>query len=338
MNRTSEVRGHMGEMLFVVAGTYPDLLGFILEVVQNAIDANPKFISVDVDMETRTVVVQDDGSGVTQNTFERALQQIGITIKKKDRLGRFGRGVISPLGKCKSFTFTSCPRRGATKRGYLEWTFVSDDIREHPENVRIPMRKRKDLGFSSKPKIARGTTYVQWRTQVAVQDITKDSFVSRINMGTLADSILDKFGTVMRRHKIAVHVTYTTESGKSESRDLASKEYEGKALPKEVISHPDSGDTVFNLFLARVTKKGRRGKVRFGEMGDDFRLTMHQVSNSVRGVVGDDVLKALGSGIFEGDILSENVRLHPGRRSFEKNDALLGFLESLETWYKQVGS
>lgn len=330
---------HEGEALLKLAGYYPRILDVLLECVQNCIDKGARLITIGINLKSRLISVSDDGDGISIDEFEMALTSVSSSIKKKDKLGRFGLGLISPLGKCERFTFTSAPKRDP--RGYVEWSFVTEDLRAQDNIVGIPMRTRPDLLFSrGEGGGTKGTTFVPWRTQVRIDHYTPDRHINRVTIETLREGILDRFRPSMRRNKTEVQVAVTDEAGNRRNEPIYAKDFEGAKLPDVDMQERDSGRTSFKLYLAKKTEKGRRGKVSIGEAGNDFRLDFGTFNRSLPDVcqLSEDVVAALRSGIFEGEILNSKVKLHASRRAFEPNDALAGFCSILEKWYELHGS
>jgi len=336
--KTTKLKGHMGKMILIVAQTYPQLIDFLLEVVQNAIDANPKCIKVSVDMKNRKVVITDDGKGVSEEIFNKALCQVGVTLKKGDEIGRFGRGLLSPAGKCREFTFTSCPVAG--KQLYRKWTFVTADIEKQSEDIQIPVKEMPELQFCPDlSKKGRDKTPVAWRTRVVISDIIEDRSLTRISVEELESQIGAKFGQVIRKKGIVVQLGFVGADGENQERQVKVSDFQGSKLKEVEIFERDCGNTLFILYEAPLTKTGYSGKISFGERNNDFRITWLQLSYLIRAtdLSNAEVLKALNSGIFEGEILSERCQIRPDRKGFEAGDAWIGFLATLEEWYEKYG-
>lgn len=339
---------HLGGALLAAAQCYPYLLDFILEIVQNGLDANAKKISVKLNLYKRTLEVMDNGEGVTQAKFEQALGQIFQTMKSEGKLGRFGRGLISPLDKCSQFTFASCARTNGDK-AYVEWKFVSAEVKKMVMGEGIPMTPLKWYTYApgretSKKKSARGNTpiYVDWRTRVRVQGITKDRELTRLTPNQLNDSILERFGTVMYKRGVVVEIEYTDENNAHKTYSVEASGFEGQPL-EEVAYQVDGGRVTayFQLFIApkQGKNKVRKGKVKFGERHDDFRFATPAFWNQVKGSgLLDEAIDALKSGIFEGEITATHVRLHPDRKRFQDNDDFIALCMCIETWWDEVGS
>lgn len=330
---------HEGEALIRLAGSYPRLLDILLEEAQNGLDKNARFISITLNKRNRSCAIRDDGEGVTQTEFERALSGVCRTIKKKDKLGRFGIGLISPLGKCEKFTFTSTPK--SDPRAYLEWSFVTEDIRAEEEISGFPCHPRKDLQFvRAGGHASKGMEFVTWRTQVMIEGYSSDSQINKVTMESLRDGILDRFGPSMRNNNVVVSVTIVNESGERKTDEIRAKDFTGTKLPEFENQDGPSGRTRFNLYLAKKTDKGRKGKVLVGEIGNDFRFDfatlVRYMPDSIQ--LSDEVISALKSGFFEGEILNSRVRLNVNRKTFEVDTVFAGFCSAIEKWFQQRGS
>lgn len=338
MTNHSRLEFHMGEALCRVAGAYPMILEVILEQVQNALDANAKTIWVVLSQKTRHIAIRDDGEGVGQDVFDEALRQVCHSQKTSGKLGRFGIGLISPLDKCERSTFISCPK--GVDNGYTEWTFVTKDIRKQEKDVTVPRKERRDLMYIRKKSqaVPKGLTSVLWRTEVNIFGYTADKMISRIgSIDELAEEIFDRFGALIRRNGVMLNLKFTDEHGAVEVREnIQPKKFVGRSLENVVIQDPKAGRVYFQLYLAQKTTKGQVGKVLVGEADNDFRIPFSLFARSTD-LLPEEISKALTSGVFEGEILAEHIRLHSNRKSFEKDDSLLGFCTAIETWFRRHG-
>lgn len=332
---------HEGETLIREAGQYPTLLDVVLEGVQNAIDKMATVIRLTINYRSRNMTLRDNGNGVTREEFERALQSVGHTIKRDDKLGRFGLGLVSPLGKCESFTFTSTPRTDPS--AFIEWTFVTEDLRSQRKISGIPLRKRNDVQYAKDGggKIS-GRDVVDWRTEVAIHNFARDRFVSSsgMNVDVLRDAVVEKFGVVMRRNDVVIAVTLVDHDGNRNTTEIVAPEFSGIKLSEVTVESKKAGKCVFRLFLARRGPKGRRaGKVLVGIVGDDFRFGFDLFANSLPADMrpNEEAIQALASGLFEGEIVGTWLKLHANRKSFEVNEELAGFCGAISEWFETVG-
>lgn len=330
----------LGKVLVLIAGQYPDVHRVILEQIQNALDAMDEKpnemnrIGVILDKKKRRAIVRDNGKGVTVEEFGDALRSVAVSSKTKTpgKLGQFGLGLISPLGKRERFTFTSCARVGG---GFNRWEFVTENIRAQANEIQVPRKPMPTMVYRPKPK--EGT--VQWRTQVDIVDYSTDRTMGHIgDVNDLKDSVLGRFGATMRRKKVRLDLRFTNEDGSAtELLDVMAAPYDGEELPEVVIHDCDAGAVHFNLYLARKGTQGTKGVVHVGEFGNEFCFKFVDMARSARKWLSGEVVKALTSGIFEGDIKSEKARLNPDRMSFAENDAYVGFCAAIEEWFARRG-
>lgn len=312
---------HEGQALIKIANTYKTILEVILEQIQNGLDVNAKLIRVLIDFQKRAIVCEDDGEGVSKMDFDKALESVGKSQKTRGKLGRYGIGLIAALGKCQLFTFSS----GKNGNAYLEWKFNTEEIAKTDRNVRIPVKSRK-----------KGDEW--WRTRIEVTNFTQDKVISRVDMVDLIEAILDRYNAVMKKNKVTIDLTIVDPQGKEISKKVRARKHTGKPLEETSVSVEGAGITKFRLFLAR----GKRGgKVLVGEEGDDYRLTFTQFWKSLFGTdwLPDDVAQALRSGLFEGEIVNDTIKLDESgsRKSFQRNEALQGFCEALWIWFEEHG-
>ena len=329
---------HVGEAVMKLAGIYATVLEVIAEQVQNALDGNATRIEIEFNRRTNSYAVSDNGDGVDRQRFHQALQSVGKGIKTLDKLGRFGLGLISALGKCVYFTFTSCP--APHTKGYLEWILNTDDIKAQKTDVRIPMRLVPELRHESeKTKFRKNRTKVWWRTQIVVMGLTCDKTISRLSPESLAEEIVTKYSTAMARCGAKVVISFTDSEGNTSKTIVRAKDFRGKKLPEVRLRSDEGGEAVFRLFLTRPHQRGSsRVNLRFGNLGNDFRFSFANLARSqAKEILGDEVMAALRSGIFEGEILCENAELNPNRTCFNRDDALVGFCVSVEEWYQMHG-
>ncbi len=333
----SQVSFHYGRALLKLAQTYVSLFEVTLEAVQNAIDSNATNIAIGINRRERVITIADNGDGVNRQNFEEALSSVCESVKERGKLGQFGLGLISPLGKCELFTFTSCPRRG--KEGYLEWTFETDSISRQAKAVQIPCRPRA-LAFRDKPstRAPQGTRLIDWRTQVVIQNYVVDREISRIQSAeALKEAIVEKFSVAMRRNSVTVNIRIINENGTEDKAAGKAQRFGGQKLPEVVVDNKEAGKTIFHLYLARRGTFGYQGKVGVGEASNDFRFSFSLFAKNSVDFLSEDIVELFKSGVFEGEILSSNAKLHENRKMFVRNDALVGFCEAIEEWFRAHG-
>lgn len=333
----SNLKFHEGRVLIELAKSYPSIMDVIFEQVQNALDSNARMIWIEIDYKTKTLVVRDDGEGASREKFEQALVSVCRSIKdKKDSLGQFGIGLISPLGKCELFTFTSTPN---TRSEYSQWTFVTNELEEQEELSGIPLKPIADIVYGLNGTPPRGKKLVPWRTEVSMHHFTRDKTLSRISLDTLEEEVNSRFGEKMRILHTMVHVKIKRTGTKDvEKRSFTTPEFSGEKLPVVKYVGKDCGETSFELFLSRKTSTGRKGKVMIHKKFDLFGVTAKAFIRSTQGILSVEIPDFLTSGIFEGKITTQHCTLLKERNGFEQNDALIEFCEHIEKWTKEHGA
>jgi hypothetical protein len=329
-----------GKVLVLIAGQYPDVHRVILEQVQNALDAMDEKpdelnrIGVILDKKKRRATIRDNGKGVTIEEFAEALKSVAVSSKTKTlgKLGQFGLGLISPLGKCERFTFTSCSREGG---GFNRWEFVTKDIQAQADEIQVPRKPMPNMVYRAKKR--EGT--VQWRTQVDIIDYSSDRTIGHIgSVNDLKDSILGRYGATMRRKKVRLDLQFTNEDGSASTLlDVMAAPYDGEALPKTIVNERRVGAVHFDLYLARKGAQGTKGVVHVGQLNNEYAFRFSDMARSARKWLSSEVVKALNSGLFEGDIKAEKATLNPDRVSFVENDAYVAFCKSIDKWYAEHG-
>lgn len=338
--RASRIDFHRGQVLWTLANTYPSLQLTLVEAIQNGIDADATAILVGINLEQRTVVVADNGLGVTKDKFEQALASVGHGIKTKDRLGRFGRGLIAPLNKCTSFTFTS---HAIDRRQPIRWTFRGEDIKKQHHQVEIPHATLPKMPNLPKPlnEYLDSEFETVYRTIVALNGVTKDKVVSLVDLEELDGLIRSKLGPAMREKGVKVRVVLKDEHANTTHCDINPVVYTGEKLPEFRVSDPDAGEVTIELYRAPRISGRRRGEVVIMEADGNYPVTMPEVVRQARGrkwIEGiEPAFNALSSGYFEGVIKAKNIELAPERTKFEFNDALMALYLVIHEWFEQTG-
>lgn len=338
---TSPMKFHHGSILARLSSTYPTVEAVILEAVQNAVDENPTTIWVDINLKTRVIEIADDGNGASVDEFEReALGSVAESTKSSGKMGRYGLGFIGGLSICELYTFTAVPKRGDQNQRYFEWIFdrkMLESVRQEPD---IPRRERLDLRYSKKMagKFDAMIMYVPWRAAIKFMKVSSDKVIGRVTPETLEGEILARYGVPLRKRNIVVYLRFISANGEELVREIRGKDFQGEALGEIIINPPGTNEfAYFNLGLAPLTIKGRRGVIHFGERGNDYRISDKQFCMSVMGFMDEEVRSVLMSGIFEGEILSSCARFDKDRKSFQRNDDLSNFCIANIEWHRIQG-
>lgn len=344
----SEIDFHRGKALLSFCSRYPSLMKAILEMIQNGIDNEASAIFVGIDLDRRQVVVADNGAGTTLDKFEAALRSVAKSGKQPGKLGRFGIGLVSPIDKCDTYSFSSVP---AGQRKGLTWTFREEDIRGQHEKLVIPRKPIPNL-----PKVGgkfaedlTGPFKTQFRTHIKMTGVTRDKQISLVDLDAFESEVHQNFGAAMLRHGVHVRVALIHEGEKS-VRDIDPQPFKGERF--EVIKYLDSaaGRVEIELFRAPRQRGNRAGKVTVMMFDDDFGVPMSAFLRQARFAslneknsevtiwdIVRDAVTVLDTGFFEGHIRCQNIELNADRTSFAYNDALHGLYVQLSNWYDEHG-
>ena len=313
-------------LMHLARHTYTTISAVVIECVQNAIDAEAKNVWIKIDMKRRNIVVSNDGVGVDLPQFEKALLSVGEGVKRKDKLGRFGLGLISPLDKCRRFTFTSKPA-GDSK--WLQWTFEASDIEPQSSEVRIPLRRLSH-------QKAKG--YRHAVSHLSIYGFTKDrATVASLTPERLEIAIQEKLGPSLGQLGVSCYLDFVHQDGSRTELTIKPLEYRGAPIPVYRIDDPDAGEVVIELYVARRTTEGRQGRISISEMESTYPVTWNEFANSNRDLLTPELTKAFRSGTFEGIVRAEKIELHPSRNKFVRNNAALGLCLALEEWFEDTG-
>jgi len=334
---------HMGNTLRRLAEYYPTMHEVVMEWIQNALDANATRIRIMVDHQRRIALSQDNGDGAGYEQFCRALQSIAESIKDQSAMGRWALGLISPLFKCKEFTFISCPKRPSAQpldSTYLEFRFNSAELGASHDIDGIPYTELHQLRYCTDLKKCGKhgpLEFVPWRSQIRVEGFTTDRVISRVKFDELPGEVRDKFGVSLKRLGTVITVLYIDANGNRCELNIDAPTFEGEQMPEWRVTEADAGECVFRMYKAPKQSGTRKGRISFGERNGAFRLPMNQFLITVSDMLDSDIYGAFKSGYFSGEILGQRIEIAPNRKSFMRNDALMGFCVAIGQWWQAVG-
>lgn len=324
--------GHYGKIFFRLAAHYPDLSSVILEYVQNAIDFGATTIQVVIDRKRHGLAIRNNGPTATLEGFNEALMNVGNSEKDKTpgKYGRFGIGLISALGKCDSFTFTTHSGKEA-----LRWSFNCGKIADMRE-VEIPLATITQEALLAKDSMTHHV--VRWSSELLVTKYTTDKRKSALDTQELAKRILGGYSIKMRERGIVVWIVDIDEAGRPQKPlAIRAHEFAGRPLEESVLARGVMGETRVRLFVVPKSDK-RKGEVLVGTTGNPFRIPFRIFAQQLsKGDLHEEVIEAFNSGIYEGEILHSKISLDANRRRFEEDDHLAQFYSDLWEWYDEHG-
>lgn len=322
-----EIRQHAGQALLRTARIYEFHSRAIVEMVQNAADddVRAKRIEVVVDRVKREIVVRDDGNGTTERKFETALATVGTPFRKgQNALGQFGIGLISPLGKCERFTFTSCPKRGKGVP-YHKWTFDCDKIIAQKDRVSIPHCECQPQINGQKP---------WWSSEMRLEKTSTGS-AADFELPDLIHHIVTTIGRRLRRQKTKLSIKLIDKDGKvTEVEEVKVADFSGDPLEVYSVQTEHAGLITFRLYSRKIKPNAQ---VLFGRRDRDERINLKALQ--FNRLIGYDhpAFVILRSGYLEGEILADNLELKPDREAFRETDALLDLGVALQEWATSIG-
>lgn len=341
MNNMTKLAFHEGNALVNhIADTYKTIGQVILEHIQNSLDAKASSITVIIKYhqlsKERIIYVRDNGNGISQEKFANALSRICSSSKTEDELGRFGIGLVSALGKCDEFTVTSSLKGGGSNNSYSQWTFNTEKLKAQRNIDGIPTKSLNNYLYVASPNIkAPGKTAVNWRTEIAIKNFTKDKVLSQVNLSELRSQILDRYNQKMKLNDAEINLILFSYDGSKSEMTFKAGSFNGTKLAPITYDHPICGKTIFTMYLSPKTSRGRLGKVLVRtEDNPMYRLNFADIARYAGSLISDDVCAALKSGKFEGEIMTEKCRLDPTRIKLVEDEALLEFAVHLEQWFK----
>jgi len=335
------IRGHFGRLLFgTVADKYHKLSEAVVELAQNSIDAGAKEVFAGIDFQRSRVVVLDNGSGITEETFGKIFVSVGYSLKAPGSAGRFGFGFFSPVNKCDEYTVSTRPKGG----DILQCAMVGKEIREQYDPV-IEVVPLDAAPAIPQPLAAHaGALAKGWRTMSVLEGVIRDRTISTINIDELVQQISVKLGQAMaKRGTKKVHLVVTDKQGKVERREVNPLHFTGDPLPLVSYDEPGCGKVVFQLYRASRVGGVTKGLVRLARLGDVSHIAMRSFYTQAMGSgwlndkATKEALDALASGYFEGVIEIENVTLETGRNVFNLDDAVSYTYLVIGQWWTEHG-
>lgn len=127
------------------SGLYESPAACLKELINNSFDADARHVDVFVKPDANRIIVQDDGTGMNRQEFERHFRRIAESHKRDDddetatgrpKIGKIGIGVIAANELCERLEIFS------TKEGSSDLLHVTIDF----EEMRKPAHQRKKSG------------------------------------------------------------------------------------------------------------------------------------------------------------------------------------------------
>lgn len=332
---------HQGGALQNMVKEYPNIPAVLKELIQNSIDVDllggANKIEILIDLDQGHLHYFDNGPGLTPETFEAAVKTFGHSIKHGDKFGRFGIGLASPLSISEDFRFVSAPS-GHRYRSYhfnrvKLFGVVSGGYPIVEEEAGYLVH-----GDDKTPGVRpRNTEVVWWRTAVLMTGLTEDRQKRRLDIETLQAEVQSAYGKklVELDTKITIKVV---EGGTTSETTFKAKLYQGKRLPEWTKVFPDVGKVTVKFYLAPIGYAGPlRLDVGSGNNPSRVSFARLRLNNTFYGCLGAATKEALGSKLFQGEVVGQNIQLLTNRKGFSQDDAMFALAIALDEWYQEVG-
>ncbi len=319
-------------ILRLISDTYGSLLAVISEMVQNALDAEAKGISITIDMKNGTLLVVDDGLGVSIEKLQDKLQMIGKSDKElgSGTLGQFGLGFFAPLsqlGPNGKMYFVSRDKKKGNKAFFK---LVIDP-------AKLDHMSASGQGFPvdfPSNEFAADNTW--WTTMVRLSGLgVVDKMVPTPQ--EIEGETISRFSRNMEAQKTKIGVRIVSRSGKENKHEFTARPYAGE--PLEVVCIPEghgTGCAEFRLFLTNRIKGGR--VVAVGTQNNASLIPWGKfVQYLGKGLLTPEIIQALGSGVFEGVVTTSCAMMSTDRKSFKQSPELIDFCVAIEKWWETKG-
>jgi len=338
-----------GRALEHFARDYPDVARVIYELIGNEVDEGATWINITINYSSeRTLVLTGNGIGTDADRMNEAMVSVTCSLKGTDKYGQHGLGFFSPYGKCEYFTFTSL-KEGDEPRNYRTWKF-DESLKEKGVDHVTWVAEHHLLYWPDENlqvrKEMRHLQRVPWRTRIEMVGITKDKRLSKIDLDEIVSELGRRYREKIQERDIQITIRFTDERGvRHPTRKVVPTRYTGRELDVATFSNIDAGATEFKLFIANKGPDGRNGVVEFSTKTEKTHLRNRVKATDFFRCVDNagipldrHVKEALLSGTFEGEIVAEKMKSSTNRVSFIADDALIGFCDTLEQWFGEVGS
>lgn len=314
-----------GNVLLGIAQSHRRASQVVLELVQNALDEDPKHVFIIISEERKTISVYDDGNGVSEQDMVENWLNVGKSRKRgqKDKIGERAFAKVAPLLIGDGFTLTSRPM-GIPKSHYFSTTVLRKEFEDNPKpEVHL---KQHEIGFSYGDVVSFKPT-----TLAKISGVSKGALRELLRMDALAEEIADTFGSKIQRSGVNIQIL-SRPAGVGNRKDEKRAEVRPREFPgtrqKEFSIPTKFGPVTFEMYTTRQAIRGAKVLVDHAGRHEFLLANMTELWRRVK--------DCLGSGHFHGKIHVNFCTILPERQGFELNEQYDAFVEAVETFVDDV--
>jgi len=324
----------------LIAEQYPSLHEAFMEGVQNALDSNPSFVRLSINISGQgQALIQDDGTGLSRADFDNRLSRVANSIKAGDdsTIGEKGIGWFAFYGKADEYEITSAPAQVRDRHweGYTTHHMCQLKVNNHGEIV-IPWEEESLTAKNRK-----------WRTRVSDKKFKDKRLFSRFDIEALIRDIKTRYSSKMVEVGCSVFVTFVDRDNKTQLQDFvvdpqvfAGRHVEDFAL---CSAEEDCGAVVIKLHVSdKELPAERRLQLRCGS-SRHFRIPLAEAlsgggAKELRGYLkGEGAFSILTSPHFSGEVIAPNCTWLASRTGIVVDGAAESLILFLEDWADRAG-
>lgn len=318
-----QVGFHYGRTLLHLADTYARPLQVILEMIQNAIDAEATSILVKIDGRRKLIFCADDGKGEDFEGIQARFQHISEQ-QKQGKMGHKGIGNLASLAISGGFLLTSRPRLPFSRERYFTFELSREGLEGMADKVILGCKRQpKDFRPGSAYKL--GTDFAI-STLIIARNVNNTALRQLKDAVTIAQAIEGRFAPQILDKKIRVFI----EAG---SQRILAEPAAFPGEPQIAAIQTGYGTVRFVIYLnTKPVKKPRLSVVHGKTKAEQSALPLYRDL-----LVEDAAKEVFESGYFQGDIYVPFGTLAPNRLEFIHDPELADLWGALGEYARSYG-
>lgn len=320
-NHNIRVGFHYGRTLLHLADTYSRPVQVILEMVQNAIDADCKNIYIKVDNSKKYIYCADDGKGESYSNLQRRFERIGERQKEK-KIGHKGIGNLACLAIAETSCLTTRPKDSGER--FCTISLSRSGLENQSEPFDLPCALESDsfrpgVNFRLGSDFRISTLLIAKKVKTSANKLLNDTAM-------ISRGIEDKFATQIIQKDIRIIIETS-----SQRINVKPSPYPGEK--QETILKTKLGDVKFEMYVLNKPERKPRLHVVHGKSSEEFYSIPFTPFINVSPVVKE----VFGSGYLQGNIFLPFCTITPDREDLEFDDELSIFWDCIEKYSQDFG-